>query len=386
MPFELSNWKQGMAESQEVLIMDADYGDDSVDSAVEQIFERVPADVAGKTVLVKPNIAAPFKMERAVTTHPALVRAVVRALERRNARKIIIGDNPGATAYGINEKCARITGILDAAGDHYVNFMQRPKPIEINSKHLDRVNISSEFFECDYFINLPKLKGHSHSYMTGAIKNLYGMCVGGEKSRLHALGKNPRIFAEILVDVSSLRKPDLNITDAVVCMEGNGPTNGTPRDVGKIMASTNGFALDAVCAKMAGFAMHRIKTLEVGRERGLWSGELSSIRVEGTIPKIKRFKPPYTFGAYTIFSRTMSPFISCLPKIKEDQCKKCGVCASHCPVDACTFQEGEFPLIDKAKCIKCYCCQEFCPHDGIALNGRMFRLATLMAGAKREFE
>ena len=375
-----------MVHNQEVLVLDADYSDSSVDRAVEQIFESVPADVAGKTVLVKPNIAAPFKMERAVTTHPALVRAVVKALGRRNARKIIVGDNPGATAYGINEKCARVTGILDAAGDCYVNFMERPKPIEINSKHLDRVNISSEFFECDYFINLPKLKGHSHSYMTGAVKNLYGMCVGGEKSRLHALGKNPRIFAEILVDVFSLRTPDLNITDAVVCMEGNGPTNGTPRDVGKIMASTNGFALDAVCAKMAGFSMHRIKTLEVGKERGFWSGEFHSIQVKGTVPKIKKFKPPYTFGAYTIFSRTMSPFISCLPKIKKDQCKKCGVCASHCPVDACSFQEGEFPVIDKTKCIRCYCCQEFCPHDGIALNGRMFRLATLMAGAKREFE
>jgi len=386
MPFEPGKEERRMVQNQEVLIMDADYSDSSVDAAVEQIFESVPADVAGKTVLVKPNIAAPFKMDRAVTTHPALVRAVVKALERRNARKIIVGDNPGATAYGINEKCARVTGILDAAGDSYVNFMERPKPIEINSKHLDRVNISSEFFECDYFINLPKLKGHSHSYMTGAVKNLYGMCVGGEKSRLHALGKNPRIFAEILVDVFSIRPPDLNITDAVVCMEGNGPTNGTPRDVGKIMASTNGFALDAVCAKMTGFAMQRIKTLEVGKERGLWSGELNSIQVKGTVPKIKKFKPPYTFGAYTIFSRTMSPFISCLPKIKKDQCKKCGVCASHCPVDACTFQEGEFPVIDKTKCIKCYCCQEFCPYDGIALNGKMFRLATLMAGAKREFE
>ena len=375
-----------MPENQEVLILDADYTESSVDSAMEQIFESIPPDIAGKTVLVKPNIAAPFKMDRAVTTHPSLVRAVVRALERRNAKKIVVGDNPGATAYGINEKCARVTGILDAAGGYYLNFMQRPKPTQINSKHLDRVNISSEFFEYDYFINLPKLKGHSHSYMTGAIKNLYGMCVGGEKSRLHVLGKNPRVFAEILVDVFSTRTPDLNIMDAVVCMEGNGPTNGTPRGVGKILASTNGFALDAVCAKMAGFTMHRIKTLEVGKERGLWSGDPDSIEIKGTLPKIRKFKPPYTFGAYTIFSRTMSPFISCLPRVTDDKCKKCGVCASHCPVYACTHQEGEVPVIDKAKCIKCYCCQEFCPHDAIALNGRMFRLATLMAGAKREIE
>lgn len=88
-----------MVENQEVLIMDADYSESSVDSAVEQVLERVPADVAGKTVLLKPNIAGPFKMDRAVTTHPSLVKAVVKALKRRNAKKIIVGDNPGATAY-----------------------------------------------------------------------------------------------------------------------------------------------------------------------------------------------------------------------------------------------------------------------------------------------
>jgi uncharacterized protein (DUF362 family)/Pyruvate/2-oxoacid:ferredoxin oxidoreductase delta subunit len=375
-----------VSNREDVLILDADYGDASMDAAIERVFERVPADVAGKTVLVKPNIAGPFKMDRAVTTHPSLVRSVVKALKRRNAGKIIVGDNPGATAFGINEKCARVTGIRDAAGDHYVNFMKRPRPTRIDSRHLDQVNISSEFFECDYFINLAKLKGHSHSYLTGAIKNLYGMCVGGEKSRLHVLGKNPRVFAEILVDVFSTRTPDLNIMDAVVCMEGNGPTNGTPREVGKVLAGTNGFSLDAVCAKMAGFAMHRIKTLEVGRERGLWAGDVEAIHIDGEIPRISRFKPPYTFGAYTIFSRTMSPFISCLPRVREENCKKCGVCASHCPVDACTFEEGGFPEIHRKKCIKCYCCQEFCPHDAIALDGRMFRLALLMAGASRNIE
>jgi uncharacterized protein (DUF362 family)/Pyruvate/2-oxoacid:ferredoxin oxidoreductase delta subunit len=355
-----------------------------MDRAVEGIFEGEPADFSGKTVLVKPNMAAPCKVEKAVSTHPSLIKAVVKALRRRNAKRIIVGDNPGATAYGINERCARITGVLDAAGDCYVNLMERPRQTDIHSKHLDHVNLSSEFFETDYFINLPKLKGHSHSFMTGAVKNLYGMCVGGEKSRLHVLGKNPRVFAEILVDVFSSRTPDLNIMDAVVCMEGNGPTNGTPRHVGKILASTNGFALDAVCAKITGYGMNKIKTLEVGKDRGLWSGALDSIQIEGTVPKIKKFKPPFTFGAYTIFSRTMSPFISCLPKIREDTCKKCGICASHCPVNSCTHQEGEFPVIDKTTCIKCYCCQEFCPHDGIALNGRMFRLATIMAGTKRD--
>jgi len=68
---------------------------------------------------------------------------------------------------------------------------------------------------------------------------------------------------------------------------------------------------------------------------------------------------------------------------RKDRCKRCGVCASHCPVGACTFEKDSVPVIEKSKCIKCYCCQEFCPHDAIALNGTMFRLAGMMAGVKR---
>jgi len=372
-----------MSEREKVWMLEASYEEASMDRVVEHILEGVHMDFRGKTVLVKPNMAAQCRIEKAATTHPALIQAMVKALKRRDAAAIMVGDNPGATAYGVNEKCARTTGILHAAGDCYVNLMQRPRNIEIHSRHLDCVNISSEFFECDYFINLPKLKGHSHSFMTGSVKNLYGMCVGGEKSRLHVRGKNPRVFAEILVDVFSSRVPDLNIMDAVVGMEGNGPTNGTPREVGRIAASTNGFALDAVCAKMIGYGAQKIKTLEVGKERGLWSGDLDSVEIEGEVPRVKRFKPPFTFGAYAIFSQTMSPFISCLPKIRKDSCKKCGICASHCPVDACTHEKERFPEIDKGLCIKCYCCQEFCPHDAIALTGTMFRLARVMAGIKR---
>jgi len=372
-----------MAVHEDVLIADADYSEASMDSAVERIFEDQPVDLSGKTVLVKPNMAAPCKVEKAVSTHPSLIKAVVKALRRRNAKRIMVGDNPGATAFGINERCARITGVLDAAGDCYVNMMERPRTMEIPSSLLDHVNLSSEFFECDYFINLPKLKGHSHAYMTGAVKNLYGMCVGGEKARLHVVGKDPRRFAGVLVDLFNFRTPDLNIMDAVIGMEGNGPTNGTPRDVGIIAGSLNGFALDAVCTKMIGYNLNRVKTLEVGKARGLWSGDVDSLDIDGSVPNIPKFKAPFTFGSYVLFGQLMSPFISCLPRINEEKCKKCGVCASHCPVDACTWKKGELPVIHKSICIKCYCCQEFCPSDAIMLNGRMFRLTNWMAGVKR---
>ena len=98
----------------------------------------------------------------------------------------------------------------------------------------------------------------------------------------------------------------------------------------------------------------------------------------------KAFRPPSTFGAYSIFNRIMSPFINCLPVIHQKDCIKCGLCAAQCPVDACTWEKGEYPVIHKKKCIKCYCCQEFCPGDAITLNGRMFKLTNYLAGTSRD--
>ena len=371
-----------MNNPETVSILDASYAD--MDGPVEKVLDRSPLDFRGKTVLVKPNMAAQCRVEKAATTHPSLIAAVVRALERRGVRRILVGDNPGATAFGINEKCARTTGILDAAGGHYVNLSERPRKVRIDSPRLGSVNLSSEFIECDLFINLPKLKAHAHAYLSGSVKNLYGMCVGGEKSRLHVLGRDPRTFAEILVDVFQARVPDLNIVDGVTGMEGNGPTNGTPRQVGKLIAGTNAFAVDAVCARLMGFKITKVNTLSVGAERGLWSGKTESLRVEGAVPRIKPFRPPITFGAYSVFNRIMCPYISCLPVVDRKRCKRCGVCASHCPVGSLTFVKEEIPQIDKSRCIKCYCCQEFCPHDAIRLTGRMFRLTGLMAGIRRD--
>ena len=369
-----------MAQRETVLIRDACYS--GMDAPVEAALEASCLDFHGKTVLLKPNMAAQCPPDRAATTHPSLIASVIKALVRRGTRKIMVGDNPGATAYGINEKCARTTGILDAAGDHYVNFSRRPRTVRIDSPFLETVNLSSEFFECDTFINLPKLKAHCHAFLSACVKNLYGICVGGEKSRLHALGTNPKTFAEILVDVFQTRIPDLNIVDGVVGMEGNGPTNGKPRQVGKIVAGTNAFAVDAVCADMVGFRQGKVLTLRVGEQRGLWSGDLSGLRVEGTYPRIGKFQPPVTFGAYTVFNRIMSPYINCLPVVDVNHCKRCGTCASVCPVGSCTQAEGQFPKIESTKCIKCYCCQEFCPQDAVRLTGRMFRLTGLMAGIR----
>ncbi len=52
------------------------------------------------------------------------------------------------------------------------------------------------------------------------------------------------------------------------------------------------------------------------------------------------------------------------PKVDQDACRLCGICARVCPADAIRLGERS-PLFDYRACIRCYCCQEMCPHAAI---------------------
>ena len=53
--------------------------------------------------------------------------------------------------------------------------------------------------------------------------------------------------------------------------------------------------------------------------------------------------------------------------IDEDKCKKCGICAKNCPVNAINGEIGKVPFkIDKDKCIKCGVCISKCPFKAIS--------------------
>lgn len=84
----------------------ANYDQQTVDAAVERLFCQLPAAQAlgGKRVLLKPNLLAKHTPERAVTTHPAMVRAVIRAVRRRGAASITVAESTTRASCGASIK------------------------------------------------------------------------------------------------------------------------------------------------------------------------------------------------------------------------------------------------------------------------------------------
>lgn len=348
-----------------VLVIDSDY--DSAGTAIERALEAFPLDVRGKSVLVKPNILGSHPPDRHVDTHPAVVAALVSALEARGAR-VAVGDNPGVSGYGEVERCARASGLLEASRGTFVNLARDTVMVDLPGRG-EKVNVSKLVLDADVLISVPKFKTHTLTGMTGAIKNSFGHVVGGNKARLHMRYGSPKRFSEMLVDVYRIRVPDLVIMDAVVGMQGNGPSAKTLYDVGKIIASDDGVALDAVAARMMGFHPHRVRMLSRAAELGLGAIDPSSIEVSGEAGRLGGFSRPVPAVPRLLgtgFIRVFFPD-SGRPRfdVAEAACNSCGTCAGACPAGAIELSGG-VPGWDYSRCIACYCCMELCPRQAIA--------------------
>jgi len=352
-----------------VSIYEADY--DRLERCVEQALDAYAPPLEGRSVLLKPNILGAMAPEKHVNTHPALVRAVIAAVARRRPGRIMVGDNSGMRAYGSNEHAARVAGILDAAGGRYVNLGASPAPVKMDSPFAAELAFSREVLEADVLVSLPKMKTHVATAVTGAVKNAFGHLVGGEKTRLHREAVGAENFARAVVDVFQVRRPDLVIMDAVYAMEGQGPSGGRPREVGRVLASDNAVALDAVMAAMMGLAPRRVPTLRIAEERGLGPADLAAVEIEGPFAVVPKFKVPgISMGLGAMLARVAATVLVTRPAFKAQKCVKCGSCAKACPVQAIRMTDAG-PTIDRAKCILCFCCHEMCRYEAMDLARRM---------------
>ena len=363
--------------------------------------ERVLAPLGGmeafvspdQTVFVKVNLLMKAEPDRAVTTHPALVRAVVRAAKKAGARDIAIGDSPGgrttaASARALFEASgmaavAREEGVRLSLLDDSVVRVASPGGALYQSFNLGR-----EAVEADVLIDLPRLKTHGFMMFTGAVKNLFGCIPGLEKAQFHIKVPDREDFAGMLIDLLLACSPELSIMDAVVAMEGAGPSGGTPKPIGALLASTDAVALDVVASSIARFDPMDVYTNSVAHKRGLGPATADEVRVEGTpwrelIPDsfeqpardISRGMPP-AIGRWARKHTASRPYLE-----HRDACTTCRTCEKNCPVSAIRMVERR-PAFDLDTCIRCYCCQELCPEKAIGLKSPWFARLARRGGSK----
>ncbi|MBI9086930.1 MAG: DUF362 domain-containing protein [Desulfobacterales bacterium] len=353
----------------QVLIHPASY--DNCQEAVAAAFERFAPKLAGRRVLVKPNLLRSSAADDGIVTHPAVLAAVVREIEARGPAEIVVGDNPGIFSYGANEASFAETGLARAAEPYYRNIGTDGVRVPLKTSGFEgTVSVSRAVMEADVVISLPKFKTHGLTVITGAIKNSYGILPGAQKARLHMAAGKPERFHDTIVDVFKLRVPDFFIMDAVVGMEGNGPTSPDLRAVGCILASNNAVAMDAVMARMMGLDPGRLRFLRRAADDGLGNYLAERIEIIGQLPVLEDFKLPPLGGEAIAGNKAIQEMICgrtlLLPRVDPEKCTGCGTCVDQCPAGALTMVDA-LPRVDADKCITCFCCQEMCPEQAMTL-------------------
>lgn len=353
-----------------------------------------------ESILVKPNFLGPSDVEKAVTTHPSVIRGMLRILNEAGCSDVKYGDSPG---YGTCKAASLKLGLsTDNIYGASMADMSTEKTVEFpEGTECKEFHFTTEIADSDAIISLCKMKTHALETITGAVKNVYGFVCGYRKAAGHVKYPNATMFARMLCDIHKCRTPRLNIMDGIIAMEGNGPGSGTPTPMKVMLFSTDPVALDSVFCYLVNVDPEAIPTCSQGRELGIGTDIEDNIDIvlvkafdesgNPAVPceslglsreelftaygnpdfDIPRNKAPKSLLArYSAFMTK----ISRRPRIDASLCRQCGMCVSHCPVPgkAVTFKNGPgtVPVYDYSKCIRCYCCQEMCPEHAITAGRR----------------
>jgi uncharacterized protein (DUF362 family) len=329
----------------------------------------------GSRVLVKTNLLMKKNPEDAVTTHPAVVEAIVTYLQELGCR-VIVGDSPGGpfTEWNLKAvyKAAGLYEVAERTGCE-LNFDTGVLTIENpEAKRLKSMQIIKIAREVDFVVSAAKLKTHGMMTYTGAVKNLFGVIPGMVKADYHLRLNSVDNFADHLVDICEAVKPVFSLIDGIDGMEGDGPSAGEKRHVGLIMASDSPYALDTAASSIIG-----IDPMMAAKERNLFSGDLKDAELKGIRPqdiRIEPFKLPASINVNFVGGRIPKVFEKVImnslrpkPVFDYDLCISCGDCKRSCPPGIIDMSSGK-PVPDLNKCIRCFCCHELCPKKAVNIK------------------
>lgn len=369
-----------MKMSRTAVVKCTDYQQDRVDRAVRESLNLLGGIERyvrpGARVLIKPNLITARRPDEAVTTHPAVVKALVQVAQTAGGL-VTIADSPGGpfshkrlaevyAASGMDQVAAETGARLN----YDLTTVNVPHP---EGRLLKGVTVIKAVAEADVVITMPKLKTHTLTGLTGAVKVAFGAVPSPLKTEYHMRLPKVGDFSQALLDICSLVNPCLTVMDAVVGMEGEGPSAGDPQPIGAVLASADSLACDVAAAALVGLDPLAVSTTHAAVKLGLTSGRLTDVELVGdplSELRVSSFKPASTWLATNrvsefllgIYGRVAGP-----RPVMDSRCNGCRTCLRNCPPQAITMVDKR-PVVDYGKCIRCFCCQELCPQQAVTIH------------------
>jgi uncharacterized protein (DUF362 family)/Pyruvate/2-oxoacid:ferredoxin oxidoreductase delta subunit len=336
-------------------------------------------DVTGKKVLVKPNILTDSDPAKCICTHPLVVEAMVRFLQSQGAT-VCVGDSPSVHLQKFKDEKSGIESVCERTSATWIDFKNDPTEIKLRN---GKIKVASVIDEVDLIFSLAKFKNHELVYFTGAIKNTLGLVPGFTKAKQHALHQNRNSFGEFLVDLTEAVTPHYFLMDGIIGMEGPGPANGSPKEIGLLLGSSNPLILDIIASKIAGYDPMIVPTTKTAFFRKLWLGSEEEIIYDGPGLEsiiLKDFiKIPVSSNGNISLQFVMKR-IKILRKLERrpvfihENCTGCLNCVKICPVNAIASHpvKENYIVLTDSKCIRCFCCSEVCQDSAVEIRRKVF--------------
>ena len=331
---------------------------DNLADTIAEIFEILRyGDLGGKRVFVKPNMLKAAQPEEAAVTHPRLISETVSYLARKGA-DVLVGDNPVPNQQFSEMKIAEACGFVAAAHGNFKNIGKYSQRVCLRGL-LKEVYVSREILRCDMLVSLPKFKTHDLTTMTLTIKNHFGIVSGGQKPLIHSMFPRISDFCRVLLEIYQIRPPDVVIVDVLNVAD----ARGAIKSPGRLVAGTDGHAVDYVCALLAGIHPLTVPTIKLAVDDGMLHPD--KIVIDGPLEQLSGFSMPVWFPFRPAVVEHVGRLLYRLwlhrkPVVDKYKCTLCLACNDVCPRDAI---HGN--AIDYQSCIKCYCCLEVCPEQAI---------------------
>lgn len=331
-------------------------------------------EIEGRRVALKPNLLLGYAPEKCTTTHPALVEAAGRLMKEWGASSVTLVESPGGPYHlGALKSVYRSCGMDGAAErggfdlNEDLSAVDLHFPEGVKSKMF---HVLKPLYDAEVIVNLCKLKTHSLATMTCAVKNLFGAIPGIEKFETHSRFPEVDDFFGMLTDLCLALcegRSVISVVDAVMGMEGEGPSGGTPRKFGFIGTSRSPFCLDLACAKIMGLE-GEVQMIGMANRRGLCPDRADELvyPLENTAPfEVSDVKRPQTSmkKKFDLVPKFMQP----RPEIDRSVCVGCGQCVRSCPQHTIALVDKK-AKIDRKNCIRCYCCQELCTFKAVKIH------------------
>ncbi len=355
--------------------------------AIEYFFKVMPCTeklTPDSKVLIKPNLLRANTPDKAVTTHPVVIYAIIKSLKKRGVTDITVADSPGGRhtssvmkniykTCGIDEVCKK-TNVKTYIDDEFAT-------LKTNGEMVREFTVLAPVKDCDFIINVPKMKTHVLTRVSCAVKNLFGCVPGLQKAEFHMRFPEKEDFSSMIVDLCCAVKADMHIVDGLIAMEGDGPGSGTPRRCDLLFCGGDPYLVDMVVSQAMQMPMMEVPILKAANKRGLCPENLPEntlIGDDAAKQPISDFKPPRSYTGKLDFSssapKLLRPVISLVatkiapkPWVIKSKCITCRKCAEICPQKTITMEKS-VAKIDYTKCIKCFCCHEVCPVHAVDIK------------------